>query len=61
MFTANAGAEFLADHRKRRGVAALRVVAIAGIFPSPLHLHHLMHRHHVFVQVIHDPQRSADH
>jgi predicted RNA methylase len=27
---------------------------------SPLHLHHLMHRRHVLVQVVHDPERTAD-
>ena len=27
----------------------------------PLHLHDLIHRHHVVIEVRHDPERSADH
>src|SRR5215472_466314 len=28
---------------------------------SPLHLHHLVHRRHILVEVIHDPERAGDH
>src|SRR5215471_21181219 len=38
--------------RGARGRAAKRL---------PLHLHHLMRRHHILAEVIDDPQRSADH
>src|SRR5215471_10058518 len=46
--------------RRSRGVL-LRGARGRAAERSPLHLHHLLHRHQVLVEVIHDPQRSADH
>src|SRR6516162_486383 len=46
--------------RRSRGVL-LRGARGRAAKRSPLHLHHLMHRHHVLAEVVHDPQRSADH
>jgi len=55
------------DVTDRRAAPIIQSLPSAGFLlsaamssPSALHLHHLRHWHHPVVQVIHDPNRTAD-
>src|ERR1700716_2650782 len=48
-------------HSSCKSPKRARLLAVRQQLVLPLHLHDLIHRHHVVVEVRHDPERSAHH